>query len=470
MMTLFARDQSGAEMRMRLRGVGTAIQNAMVTSPKRVPNAPTATLTTQDRGRVGLPNAKLFRHWAEHGEWVRAALNIRRDQVAQAEWIIDAEDHKKPWSRSAAEEITWLLKEPNPVDEMWTTFIQQVIEDTLVIDAGSIEKERTLRGDIAYLHVVDGSTMRVNKYWDGDPEEPRYFWYPDYQERAQFKNEDFIYMRANPMSYRVVGLAPLETLRIVVDAELAGQSYNVRQMKSPAPDGILDLGEQVRPDQVEDFKRYWDAEVAGRGAMAFLGGTKGSKFVPFRMGNREMQFLEFQMYLARKTAAVFGMSLQDLGIPLDTNRATASVTNANTEDRGLRPLLDLTARYVTKGVVHDKSFGGARNNLIFKFAALNLKESITRAQRNRYALAGMSWMVVDEARREDGRPPLGGTLGSSLLAMGPSGPVLLMEGEVPTAREVLESKASKPALPSGSSSSGWMSDPLLEDDAGDMME
>ena len=79
-------------------------------------------------------------------------------------------------------------------------------------------------------------------------------------------------------------------------------------------------------------------------------------------------------------------------------------------------------------------------------------------------------MVVDEARREDGRPPLGGTLGSSLLAMGPSGPVLLMEGEVPTAREVLESKASKPALPSGSSSSGWMSDPLLEDDAGDMME
>jgi HK97 family phage portal protein len=403
----------------------------------------------------------LFRNWAEHSEWVRTALNIRRDQVAQAEWLIDAEDHTKPWSRTAADEITALLREPNPIDEQWKTFIQAVIEDVLVLDAGAIEKERTLRGDLVYLHTVDGASIRVNKLWDGDPDEARYYWYPDHQERASFKSEDFIYIRANPMSYRVVGLAPLETLRRVIDAELSGQAYNTRQVKAPAPDGILDLGEQARPDQVEDFKAYWSAEVAGRGAMAFLGGTKGAKFLPFRPGNREMQFLEWQMYLARKIAAVMGMSIQDFGIPMDTNRSTAAVQSDNTEDRGLRPVLDLTASYMTRNVVHDRTFGGKENNLVFKFTALNLRESVSRAQRNRYALAGMSWMTVDEARRQDGLPPIGGTLGSSLLVMGPKGPVLLMEGEVPSAREALDS-GNKPSLPSGSSQSHL----LLEDAVG----
>lgn len=445
-----------------------SIRKAMKTSPKRVPNAPTATITTQDRGRVGVPNATLFRNWAEHSEWCRAALNIRRDQVANADWVIDAEDHTKPWSRAAADEITALLAEPHPVDETWKTFVQTVIEDLLVLDAGVIEKERTLNGRLVYLHSVDGATIRVNRYWDGDPEEPRYYWYPDYQERASFKNDDLIYMRANPMTYRVVGLAPLETLRAAVDAELSGQSYNTRQIKSPAPDGILDLGEQARPDQVETFKAYWNAEVAGKGAMAFLGGTKGAQFMQFRTSNRDMQFLEYQMYLTRKIAAVFGMSLQDLGVPLDTNRATASVTSENTDDRGIRPLLTLTESFITKGVVRDRSFGGKTNNLIFKFTALNFRESLNRAQRNRYSLGGVPWMVIDEARREDGYPPIGGALGSSLIVMGSKGPVLLTEGEIPTAREALES-SSKPA-PAGGSSPQAASDALPAVMLGDSME
>jgi hypothetical protein len=195
---------------------------------------------------------------------------------------------------------------------------------------------------------------------------------------------------------------------------------------------------------------YWNAEVAGRGAMAFLGGTKGAQFLPFRQNNRDMQFLEYQMYLARKIAAVFGMSIADLGVPMDTNRATAAVSSENTDDRGLRPLLGLIQAYVTLGVVKDESFGGRTNNLTFAFTALNLKESLSRAQRNRYALGGMPWTFIDEARREDGRPPIGGTLGSSLLVMGPKGPMLLTEGEIPTAREALES-GNKPAPAVGSS-------------------
>lgn len=449
---VFDRGYDGAVVR-------TALRNAMQTTPKKTPNAPSATLTTQDRGRVGHPNVSLFRNWAEHSEWVRSALNIRRDQVASAEWVIEAKDPEgAPPPQAMLDEITALLERPNLIDEDWKTFIQAVTEDLLVLDAGSIEKERTLRGGIAFLHSVDGGTMRVNRFWDGDPDESRYYWYPDYQERARFVNEDFIYMRANPMTYRVVGLAPLETLKLTIDSELSGSSYNTRQVKAPTPDGILDLGEQARPDQVEAFQRYWNAEVAGRGAMAFLGGSKNSKFMPFRANNRDMQFLEWQMYLARKIAAVFGMSIQDLGVPLDTNRATASVQSDNTDDRGLRPLLSLVQAHINRGVVHDRSFGGPTNNAAFKFKELNLKESMNRTQINRYALAGVPWKTIDEARRDDGRPPVGGALGDSLVAMGPKGPIRFSnEEDIPTAREALEAGSSSPGG-GGSSATDGLSD------------
>ena len=42
------------------------------------------------------------------------------------------------------------------------SFIEPIIEDILVLDAGSIEKERTLGGSVAYLHAVDGAKIKVN--------------------------------------------------------------------------------------------------------------------------------------------------------------------------------------------------------------------------------------------------------------------------------------------------------------------
>ena len=39
-------------------------------------------LVFQERGKVGKSTAALFRNWAEHSEWVRAAINIRKAQVS----------------------------------------------------------------------------------------------------------------------------------------------------------------------------------------------------------------------------------------------------------------------------------------------------------------------------------------------------------------------------------------------------
>lgn len=393
-----------------------------------------AALALQMPGKVGKTNVGLYRHWAEHSEFVRAAINVRKSQVSQSEWDIGPFDPDKPYPKRQANELRELFRSPNPKDGDFRTFIEQVVEDILVLDAGAMEKVPNLVGRTAELWPVDGATVKVNRFWDGDEDEARYYWFPDYQQRAAWLNKEFIYLMTNPRTYTPVGLSPLETLKVAIDAELSGMNYNRRQVEKAAPDGMMDLGEGVRPEQVEMFKAYWNAEVAGQGAMAFLGGTKGAKFVPFKANNRDMQFLEWQIYLARKIAIVFQIDPMDLGITADINRATAEVKSEQTEDRGLRPLLGLIQSAFTREVVASDEFGGPDNNLAFHFTRLNMKETLTRAEINKLALAGLPWKTINDARREDGREPIAGGMYDQLMANTPRGIVVL--DDIPTAREV----------------------------------
>ena len=439
-----------------MSAIGEWISNAFRTSPKNVPTPSSSALTGNDGGflsggdgrqRVGKPRASMYRTWSEHSEWIRAAVNIRKTQVSQSEWeIVKADTAGPDPSPQLQQRIKTLFTQPNPRSDSWRSFIEPIIEDLLVLDAGVIEKERTMRGDLVGLWPVDGAKIKVSSIWDGtDENEPRYFWYPDNYERDRFTDADMIYMMESPATYRVVGLSKLESLKATIDAELHGHQYNHRQVVNASPDGMLDLGEGARPEQVDAFKSYWQAEVAGRGAMAFIGGSKNAKFIPFRDNNRNMQFLEWQLYLVRKICAVFGLSPQDLGVTADINRATADVQAEQSEDRGLRPLLGLLAEYFTREIVQDPTFGGPSNNLAFKFTRLNLKESMSRAQINAKALAGIPWKVIDEARRDDGLEPLGTDAATKLLVVTPTGAVTL--DEVPSAKESMAARKPEPPTP-----------------------
>ena len=362
-----------------------------------------ASLARTDSGRQGKTNVPLFRHWAEHSELVRGAIDIRRSQVAVAEWDIVPTDPDKPYSQSLKAQIKRLFDTPNPTISSFRSFAEPVLEDVLVLDAGSIEKVRNLRGEIAQLWFVDGGEIKVAKYWDGDPDEARYFWYPVGAGRAvtAWQNRDFTYIMSRPGTHRVVGLSTMEVLKLTIDAELGGSAYNARQVTSAAPDGMIDLGEGVRPNQVEQFKAYWLAEIAGKGAMAILGGSRGAKFLPFRgqgNSNRDMQFIEWQNYLLRKVALVFQLSAQDLNSVADINRANAQVQQENTEDRGHRPTLGLMQDYFTREVVWDEGFGGPDNNLSFKFTKLNMKETLDNAKVQQTQTGGMPVRAVNELR------------------------------------------------------------------------
>lgn len=415
-----------------------AVVKAAKTSPAKTANtaAGYAAVTSAWDGKVTIPDAYVLRHWARNSEWIRGAIGIRKSQVAGADWDVVPFDQTQRHSATAQKTLRNLLRRPNAANDSWRSWIEPIIEDLITLDAGCIEIERDMAGRVLALWPVDGAKIKVNALWDGDPNEARYFWYPDgWQEQARFKNDDFIYMMKNRRTDSPIGWSDLQTLRATIEAEMTAHEYNRRQVAGAAPDGVLNLGEGMTETQARQFASYFESEVAGRGAIGFLAGVKNPSWIPFRDNNREMQFLEWQIYLVRKICVVMGLTPQDLGLTFDVNRSTAETQIQISEDRGLRPLMTLIQEYITQEIVWDPSFGGQANNLAFRFTALNLRESTAKADIFKTALGGVPWRFVNEARIDEGREPIPEMEGKLIMAT-PQGAVNIMD--VPTVRELAD--------------------------------
>lgn len=393
----------------RLFGARDAVANAITTVPE-YDSAPYA------RGVAGVTHhakrsTQQLRRWSRNNPWIRAAINLRRTQVSRAKWDIVAVDSDSPVNPKKVAQIKALLRKPNPKMESWRSLIEPVVEDVLVLDQGALEVETTNGGrigtsgkPIAAIYSKDAARIVFDSSWDGsDPKAPRYYEFDDDgREAARFLNDELIVIISNPVTYSPLGLSPLEVLAETIEADLAAAAYNAKAVMAAAPPGVLHLGEGVRADQVDAFRAYWDAEIAGRSQIAITGGGKGMQWMPLASSNRDMQFMEWQVYLARKICAVFGVQPQDIGIGFDVNRSTADVGAAFTQDVGIAPLLDLIAEYLTREIVwrYDE-------NLRFAYTDMGRQTQAEMSSYYKQALAGLPWLRLNDALRERGQDGVG---------------------------------------------------------------
>lgn len=380
------------------------------------------------RGAMGMQtitkmSTEQLRRWSRNNPWIRAAVNLRRQQISRAKWDIVAIDSGDIANARTVSRLRDLFRNPNPKGDSWRSFIEPVIEDILVLDQGAIEVEKTAGArvssvnPIAYLWGKDSSRVAFDTTWDGrDLTKPRYYELDNTgRQVASYNTDELIVIIANPVTYSPIGLSPLEVLAETITADLDAAAYNAKAVSQAAPPGVLHLGEGVRPDQVDSFKAYWEAEVAGKSQMAITGGGKGMQWLPLAASNRDMQFMEWQVYLARKICAVFAVQPQDIGISFDINKSTAETGAAFTYDNGIVPLAELIAEYLTKEVVsrYDK-------DLRFVFTEVGRTAQQNVAEYNKMALGGLPWLRINDALRERGQDGIG-EMGDQIMFQTPKG-------------------------------------------------
>jgi hypothetical protein len=390
-------------------------------------------------------SVNMLRKWSRNNPWIRAAINLRRQQISRARWDIVTIDGESQANVEVVHQIKHLLRDPNTRMDSWRSFIEPVVEDILVLDQGCIEKELTVgaragrsTNPIKNLWPKDGSRIAFDPSWDGSNlKKPRYFEYDDTGKVvADYKNEEMVVIVANKVTYSPLGLSPLEVLAETIEADLRAAKYNNNIVEQATPPGIIDLGEGVRPDQVDAFKSYWEGEIAGKSQTAITGGGKGVKWIPMAQSNRDMQFMEWQIYLARKICAVFGVQPQDIGLNFDVNKSTSEYGAAFTADNGIAPLCELIADYITREIVwlYDR-------NLRFVYTDVGRESAQAVADYYKAALAGLPWLRLNDALKERGQDAVG-DLGNEIWLPSPLGYMPLRYYEL-----YLKSKVGDPDQP-----------------------
>jgi Phage portal protein len=380
-------------------------------------------------GPIGKTSSKQLRRWSRTNPWIRSAINLRRTQVSRSPFDVVVDDDAPKVPEAVRKAALALFRDPNPKERSFRAFIEPIVEDILVLDQGAVEQELSvgyaagMRGGVSpvvHLWGIDGATIRVDPEWDGsDDKAERYFQFaPDGTPGAHYKNDELILIISNPVTYYPLGLSALEVLADTIEADIRSAEYAARIVSNASPPGIIDLGKGIRADQVDAFRAYWDAEIAGRSQIAVTGGSEnGVKWVSLAQSAKEMQFMEWQEYLARKICAVFGCQPQDIGITFDVNRSQGETGSEHTSDVGVVPLLSLIAEYLTGEVVHKFS-----PFLRFVFTDIGRESQSQAAAYYNAAMPGVGFIRPNNALRERGEEPLE-EYGDEVWVTSPGGPM-----------------------------------------------
>lgn len=352
--------------------------------------------------------ARILRLYADNNEFVRTAINRRKRQVGMATWRIVRRDdpHAKP-DPAVVDAVQKLLDEVNPKKESFRSLLDQVIEDILVLDAGCIEKEKTLGGQLLHLYAVNGASIAPDPDWDGtDPRAIRYRQYDkDGKLAAQLRNDQLIYMMMNPSTHRIVGWSPLETLFRVVRAQLFAEDYDYEMIQQNAPNVAIYLGAGITNQQREQYAEYWDAEIAGQNAIAFMNNANpDSKDGPKVLKLRDDTFgdrMGYKKWLATLTAACFEMDLTVFNLTADIQKSLGNTLTART-DEGANGLASGVAEYLTREVVWE--IDPLRRHK-FEFDDLNQRDEMAQTKIDDFNVRNGT-ATINEVRQTRGLPPV----------------------------------------------------------------
>ena len=340
----------------------------------------------------------------------RRAINAVKDPIASLQWeirvIADAEAMPDPEGRIKG--VTYSLNHPNH-DDSFRSLWEQVIEDVEVGSFGSIEIARTNdpRRPL-WLWPVDGSTIQIYPLWTGKANEARYAQVTGYSGlRIDLRNDELVYIKANPRTCTPFGLSPLEVAFETIGRFLSAHDTAGKTAGSQQPRGILDTGEGFSSDQVTAFRSYWRNEVEGRGFMPIIGGTKAPSFIPLFKGDDSDMRMGWQEFLIRIIAVSFNLSPMTFGLERDVNRNTADVQNEGDDDNAIKPVARLVAEHINREMLHRKL---GYTDLEFVWIGLD-REDDEAMSRIHGAYLDRDVMLPDEAREKMGLEPLKGGWG-----------------------------------------------------------
>jgi HK97 family phage portal protein len=362
-----------------------------------------------------------LRGLADSHDITRLAIETRKDQLERLDWTIKPRLARRSGgdaqARSARLSEFWQLPDG---ERPFASWLRELLEDVLVLDAPAIELRRNRAGDIIGLDIVDGATIKL--LFDDTGRRPRPP-APAFEQVIHgrpwklLSADELLYLPRNPRPHKAYGFSPVEQIVMTVNIALRRQAAQLQHFtEGNVPPGLLNAPDGWSVEQIRQFQEWFDSVLAGNTAARsrLVWAPSGTAYQAFKEAPYKDEFDE---WLARIVCYAF--SLPSTAFVRQVNRATAETAQHSALAEGLAPLMGWVKRLVDH-VIQDRM--GQRD---LEFAWIDPRPNDPSEQAkilDTYVRSGI--YTVNEARDMLGFDPVAG--GDRAMVYGGQGPIPLL--------------------------------------------
>jgi hypothetical protein len=282
------------------------------------------------------------------------------------------------------------------------TFLQKIIDDSLVLDAASFEIGFRKNSSVYSYQAVDGGTIfkshidKFGTYQAKTGEQPRKIkgYFPEFvqviQEKivADFYPWELCYGIRNArtdLGQNGYGRSELEDMVTVVTSLLNTEKYNSNFFTQGSnPKGMLIVPEGVNRGRLHGLRQEWASMIAGVSNSHKIPVIEGKdvQWQPMHVSNADMEFSKWQDYLVRVACAMYKIAPEEIGFYLGNGgnsmfEGDKEARLKYSKDKGLIPLLKSIEFWINKWVI-----GQINDRFEFKFAGINEDDEDKEVERD----------------------------------------------------------------------------------------
>lgn len=370
----------------------------------------------QKRGPDNVPYEQLY-NFAKFYDLARLLIERRKNQIAKLEWNIQPRDQKT--KRDArCDTIQKFFARPDG-ELFWQQWVKKLLNDMIVYDAAFVFPLRDQRANLLRLEVPSGPTFKFLIDERGcTPEAP----WPAYQQILKgvpgfnFTRDELLFLPFNPTTERVGGYSIIEQVVVTITMALNNQASQLSYFTNGAtPDMILSVPEDWNPQQIKEFKAWWDSVLEGN-----LQNRRGTMFVWNGMNPINTKEAVIKTPLDEWIARVMCFAFGETPAPFvaNMNRATAESLAEQAQENGVGATMDWVRGAMD--FIIAELFDAP--DLAFRWQEEDETDPLTKAQTNDLKLRNGT-KTINECREEDGLDPIED--GDTALIYTASGPVTL---------------------------------------------
>jgi HK97 family phage portal protein len=346
-----------------------------------------------------------LRALAENHDITRLAIKTRKDQIEKLGWSVRSRNERKPAPDAAARiaALTEFWRRPDG-EQPFGTWLRELLEDLLVLDAPCLEMRRNRGGEIIGLDTVDGSTIKILIDDTGRrprPPAPAYEQIIHGRPWRLLTSDELLYLPRNKRPHKAYGFGPCEQIVMTINIGLRRQLMQLQHFTDGnVPPGLLNAPDGWNAEQIRQFQEWFDSILAGNtgSRTRLIWAPTGAKYQAFKEAPYKDEFDE---WLARIVCYAF--SLPPTAFTPQVNRATAQSAQETALEEGLAPLTGWVKRLVD-GVIQDRM-----GHADLEFVWSNVRPSDAKDQASIldiYVKDGV--YTLNEARDILGLPPVKG--------------------------------------------------------------